>query len=302
MPEISPLPPMGNAGVSLVLLARDNAAQLGPLVDEWIAALKELHRSYEILLVDDGSKDGTADLLATLTERSAAVRVFRHDLPRGDGASLRTALAEARQPLLGYALCDPGYRPAYLARLLADIDKVHLVSGYRTGTPVPRFWRSLGRIWRLGWKVLFSHAPEPLPGWLGWRNHLTRLAARALFGIRNQDVLCPFRLCRRAIFSRIPIQSDGPFVHIEILAKANFLGCYLGEEIPLGDEQHPTPLTPRPGTLGQMFRDGSRVFNTPNFGPVKAVFNLLTVETASGVASGPESTSNVDANERAGLR
>jgi glycosyltransferase involved in cell wall biosynthesis len=275
MPDIPPLPPVGNAGLSLVLLARNDATHLESLVDEWIAELKKLHRSYEILLVDDGSTDGTAAVLTTVSERYNAVHVFRHESPRGDGAALRTALPEARYPLLAYAICDPGYRPEYLARLLKEMDKVHLVSGYRTGTLVPGWLRGLGRIWRLGWKILFSHSSEPLPGWLGWRNHLTWLMAWAFFGIRNADVLCPFRVMRRAILSRIPIQSNGTFVHIEILAKANFLGCYLGEEVPLGSAQHPTPLTPRPGTLREMFRDGSKVFNTPNFGPVDAVFDLL---------------------------
>src|SRR5262249_46653834 len=150
---------------------------------------------------------------------------LRHGERRGDGAALRTALGTARYPLLFYTACDPRYRPADLRRLLKEIDRVHLVSGYRAGRPVPRFWRWVGAVRRGRGRVVLAHAAPPLPGWLGWKRHFGRLLVRMFFGVRNQDVTCPFRLVRRSIFGRIPLQSDGGFVHVEILAKANFLGC-----------------------------------------------------------------------------
>ena len=82
-------------------------------------------------------------------------------------------------------------------------------------------------------RVVFSAAPDPLPGWLGTNGHAARLLARVLFGVRTRDVLCPYRLLRREIFARIPIQSRGPFAHVELLAKANFLGHMMGEELPI---------------------------------------------------------------------
>jgi hypothetical protein len=56
-----------------------------------------------------------------------------------------------------------------------------------------------------------------------------RWLARWLFGVRVRDPECLFTLCRRSIFARIPVQSDGDFAPIEILAKANFLGAWLSE-------------------------------------------------------------------------
>ena len=89
---------------------------------------------------------------------------------------------------------------------------------------------------RVSW-LLFGFADPPLPGWLGWQRHLGQWVARRLFGVPYHDMTCPFRLARRAIFGRIPLQSDGAFAHVEILAKANFIGCLLGEEVPLGERQ-----------------------------------------------------------------
>jgi hypothetical protein len=85
---------------------------------------------------------------------------------------------------------------------------------------------------------------------------------RALFAVRYQDVMCPFRLLRRAVFARLPIQSDGPFAHAEVLAKANFLGCVMGEELPL--DVRPPPYR---GDARQMWRELKQLLRAPDFGP-----------------------------------
>src|SRR5215217_3169192 len=107
MPEPPPLPPIAAEPLSVVLLAHDDAAHLRPVVDGWVAYLAGLGRDYELILVDDGSPDGTGELTADLAGRHPRLRVLRHDGPRGEGAALRTALAAARHPLLVYTLCHP---------------------------------------------------------------------------------------------------------------------------------------------------------------------------------------------------
>jgi hypothetical protein len=187
--------------------------------------------------------------------------VLRHAEHRGQGAALRTALAAAAKPLLFYTTADRQYQPSDLPRLLAEIDKVHIVSGFRLWQPVPTALRWLGRLWRLFLRVLLGLSAEPLPGWLGGREHLYRALCRVVFALRMQDVNCAFRLCRREIFARIPIQSEGDFVHTEILAKANFLGCYMNDEVTIA-------YRPREGAVRErMWQDGKRVFARPDFGP-----------------------------------
>jgi hypothetical protein len=128
--------------------------------------------------------------------------------------------------------------------------------------------RATGLLSRFLCRVILSDAPAPLPGWLGWRGHAATLLARVCFGVRNRDVLCPYRLLRREIFARIPLQSNGPFVHVEILAKANFLGCILSEDAPLGDKDRRVRAEARDGPGEDFFKDFWRVFNHPYFGPV----------------------------------
>jgi glycosyltransferase involved in cell wall biosynthesis len=270
MPAIPPLPPIADKPLSVVLLAHNAAPHVEEIVSGWAAYLDGLEREYELIVVDDGSTDATESLLEGLKGKWPRLQVVRHPASRGEGAALRSGLAVARHPLLFYTLCTPEYRPADLGRLLdrrsgakgeREIDQTHLISGCRAGRRVPWPLRVTGWLWRAFCRVVLSHAPEPLPGWLGWRGHGGRALVRALFAVRYHDVACPFRLARREIFERIPVQSDGRFAHVEILAKANFLGHVLGEELPLD-------VVPAPADdLRQMLSEGWVVMTRPDFGP-----------------------------------
>jgi glycosyltransferase involved in cell wall biosynthesis len=278
MPQLPTLEPISSQPLSVVLLSYQAAGYVKQVLGGWIRFLEGQGRDYELILVDDGSSDATVERARSMAEQYPHLRVLAQEPSRGEGAALRAGLAEARHPLLFYTRCDPVYRPADLERLLArrtefwegleskgmqpEIDHVHIMGGFRGGQPVPLPWRVVGWLWRAFCRLLLAYCPTPLPGWLGWRGHLGWLVVRIVFGLRTRDVFCPFRLMRRSIFARIPIQSDGPFVHVEILAKANFLGCVLAEELPLA-----VPAGPIRGRE-TLWRDGLRVFRKPDFGPV----------------------------------
>ncbi len=274
MPEPPKLPPIASEALSVVLLAHAGGPHLEPVVAAWAAFLDGLGRDCEIILVDDGAGTWTAPLAG----RHPRLRVLVRPEAWGEGAALRAALEIARHPLLFYTLCDPHYQPADLGLLLGrhhegdkpgpEIDQVHLLSGCRAGRRMPWPLRVLGLAWRIACRVVFNYAPQRLPGWLGWRAQAGRVVLRTLLGVRYFDPWCPFRLVRREIFARIPLQSNGPFVHVEIVAKANFLGHVLGEEIPLGPGHHPPASVPRPGAgFRQMFAEFRRLLTRPDFGP-----------------------------------
>jgi hypothetical protein len=274
MPEPPKLPPIASAPLSVILLAPDLAAPVESVVGAWSASLDKRGREYELILVISGS----AERAAGLAERYPRIRVVACEGPGGEGAALRTGLAVAKHPLVFYTLCDPHFKPADLERLFSrrpdpnkpdlEIDQVHLMSGYRAGRAVPLPMRALGFLSRVLCRIVFCHWPERLPGWLGWRAHLGALAARAVFGVRYRDPACPFRLLRREILSRIPLQSDSPLIHVEILAKANFLGHVLGAELPLPAGHHPPVGSARQGgTFRQMAAEFRRLLASPDFGP-----------------------------------
>jgi glycosyltransferase involved in cell wall biosynthesis len=263
--EPSQLPPIATAPISVVLPAQNAASVLDQVAGDWLAYLDGLQRDYEILLIDDGSTDGTGERAEALAASRPRLRVLRHPTRRGAGAALRTGLAAAVHPLACTMSCDPHYQAADLRAMLDIIDHVDLVSGYRPWEPSPGRLRWLGLAYRwLVHKIFGVYAPpKGLPAAVA-----RRLFARALFGVRLSDVTCPFRLYRRSSLERVLIQSDGPFVHIEILAKANFLGRIM-TEVPVAYRAPSRAETAEAQvSLGHLCADARRVLSHPDFGPV----------------------------------
>jgi len=282
MPELPRLPAVASLPLSVVLLARNQASQLEAILTSWVAFLNGLDRDYEVIVVDDGSTDGTSEFIEKGSANNQRVNLLRHPSPRGEGAALRTGLAAAQYPLVFYTLCHPNYQPANLGRFLQkrtnpqkpdlEIDHVHLMSAARGGRLIPLPWRIVGQGWRLFCRILFTQAPARLPGWLGWQRHLGAFLARLFFGVRYHDVGCPFRLLRREILPRLPLQSDGPFAHVELMAKANYLGLVMGEEILLEPGHYPAlDHEMSREERRQLFHEAWRVIRHPEFGSAKMI-------------------------------
>jgi glycosyltransferase involved in cell wall biosynthesis len=242
MPEPAAEPPP----ISVVIPVHNAAAVLDKAVGVWLDALGKLGRDFELIVVDDGSTDGTAE-----TAERLPVRLLRHETRRGFGACVRTALAESRHPLFFYTALDYPYTPADLGKLLERIGReetvndrgfrVLVVNGCRTGRPVPAGWRAVGRVYRAFMRFALGNPVEPVPAWLGFREHLRGWVAWVMFGNPLEDVGSSFKLFERELFDRFPIQSDGDFVHTELIAKATFTTCMM-DEVPL--TPNPAPIPP----------------------------------------------------------
>jgi hypothetical protein len=250
--EPSSVPSTAADQLSVVLLPLEGAADAAHIVRDWLAVLDGLERDYELLVAEDCS-----------SIIDAHVRRIRPDGP-GAGAALRAGLAAAHHPLVCCAPCDRCYPPDWLKRFLERIERVQMVAGSRTGSKVPGPLRLLGWLYRWTLRIAFGVPQDPLPGWLGGRQRCTQMLFRVLFGLRLHDPACPMWLALREVASRFPLQSEGPFVHVELLAKVNFAGCVL-DEAPL-----PWPSASIPELLRPMLPDLRRLFRRPDFGPATA--------------------------------
>lgn len=242
--------------VSVVLPVRNIAGAIEGLVAAWTQSLNAIGRPWELIVVDDGSTDGTAAKAEAAAARTKNTRVLKLDQPAGFGACLRLTLAEAQHPLLATSAADYPYTPADLGGLLARMDletefpdpateqfvlrKPDLVGGCRTGVPVPPFWKNLGRLYRGFCRIALRLPLDPLPGWYGLGEHLRGWAAWAVYGVPLEDPNSAFKVYRMDFLERFPIQSDGDFARIELVAKATFLTCIL-DEIPLSPKIAPVP-------------------------------------------------------------
>lgn len=249
-------------GLTFAVPAFDQEKALAKAVSGWQPVLDGLQRPYEILIVDDGSRDGTraqADLLAAKNPR---LKVLAHPERRGFGAAVRTALDASTHPLFFYTSTDHGWNPNDLPRMLKSLavkdeftgKRVEIVNGHRRGTAMPAGRKRLNWAFRAFVRVVFGYLPEPPKGWLGPAENRYWWKCRLLFGLRVGDINSKFKLFRRTVFDRMVLQSDGEFIHAEILAKANFLGCLM-DEVVLGDRPDPPPTPDVGHEMWTVFRD-----------------------------------------------
>ena len=158
---------------------------------------------WEILVVDDGSRDRTAEICSGLAADLSHLRLLRHEANRGYAQALRTGFEAATMPLVFYTDADNQFDVRELKNLLAAIDDYDIVCGFR----IYRFDPFTRLVLSWGYNLL----------------------VRILFRIRVRDVDCAFKLFRREVFDRIHIESKKFFVDTEILAKASKLGMKMTE-------------------------------------------------------------------------
>jgi hypothetical protein len=257
MSEPTPRAPIATSPLSVILTAQALSTQTAEALDVWRRYLDAKGRPYEILLI----QETRPEVPPTPEEPPPAIRVFPYDRFAGFRDAMNAAIAAAQHPLLVFCPCDKQYQPADLDGLMRVIDEVDLVVGYRTGQKAPEWRLLLDTISMVFCRVVLGVPTEPRVCWLGSRGWGRRWVARWIFGLRVHDPECAFRVARREIFKHLPIQSRGPFVQVEMLAKANHLSCVLAQE--------PVTWTPPRECEGDAItfgEDAWGIFRNPDFG------------------------------------
>ena len=173
--------------------AYNDAASLPPLLARTMPVLRRAASDFEVIVVNDGSTDATAETLAALQRQYApALRVITHQRNGGYGAALRTGFASATKEFVFYTDGDGQYDPAGIQSLLnAVTESTGLVNGYKVDRRDP--WHRVA---------------------IGW---LYNRFARWLFRIRLRDIDCDFRLIRKSVLDEASLLSTGGAICIELV-------------------------------------------------------------------------------------
>ncbi len=192
--------------------AHDEAANIEALVAEGLAELPAMAERFEIVCIDDGSRDGTAAIADRLaSEQPDVVRVIHHPSNRGYGAAVRSGLGAARFPLVCFTDGDRQFRIADLASLLARLE-----AGHPSGAPADVV---------AGFRIRRADAPLRLA-----YARIYRACLRLFFGLAVRDPDCACKLFRREALEGVRVESGGAFLSAELLIKIGAQGGRIVEQ------------------------------------------------------------------------
>ena len=191
-------------GLSIFFPAYNDSGTIASLVITALRTARTLTPDHEVIVVNDGSKDGTADILEELAGLYPQVRVIHHESNRGYGGALRTGFAAATRELVFYTDGDAQYDPAEMAALWRRFDDtVDLVNGYKISRSDPLHRIVIGRVY----------------------HHTVKL----LFGLTVRDVDCDFRMMRRSIFETVRLEKNSGVICLEMMKKITDAGFRIAE-------------------------------------------------------------------------
>jgi glycosyltransferase involved in cell wall biosynthesis len=175
--------------------AYNDAPSIAKLVDKAFEVLRERASDFEVIVVDDGSRDNTGGVLKDLEARYGAMfRIITHAENRGYGAALRSGFAAARKDFVFYTDGDGQYDVGELPKLLDCMaPDVGLVNGFKLERHDPWHRIAIGNVY----------------------NRFARL----IFRIKLRDIDCDFRLIRRTLLDEVKLSSTSGTICVELVRK-----------------------------------------------------------------------------------
>lgn len=219
------------ANLSVFFPAYNEVDNIVLTVTKAVEILKKLNLDWEIIIVDDGSTDGTAKKADELSQKINGVRVI-HQTNGGYGKALRTGFENCRNLQIVYTDADGQFDFSEVSKFLEAAKEADLVIGFRIKRQDPLF------------RLLFAK---------GWA-----LALRIFFGLNLKDVDCGFKLIKKEALEKIlPLESTrGGMINAELAIKAQKRGFKIAQ---VGVNHHPriagSPTGARVGVIVKSFWD-----------------------------------------------
>lgn len=177
-------------------------------VNKAIPILNKISEKWEIILINDGSKDNTAQVLDKIKSKYPKnVSIVTHNPNRGYGAAFKSGVYNSKYDWIAFTDADGQFDFSEISKLIKKQQKTNadLVIGYYLGRKVP-FYRI-------------------------WGSTLWQIAVFVLFGLKVRDIDCGFKLFRKKVVDTIPkLEAErGPFISSEFLIKSKKAGFKIVE-------------------------------------------------------------------------
>jgi len=192
--------------ISVIFPAYNEAENIKRTVDQAVHFLETVFSDWEVIIVDDGSRDGMSEITDRLAEQDHRLKIVHHPVNKGYGAALKSGIQSASKNLIFFCDSDLQFHINELMLLLMWIEQYDVVIGYRSDRRDP-LHRKLNAF---GWKML----------------------VRLLLGLKIKDIDCAFKLFRAEVFREIKIDAVGAMVNTDILVQTVRLGFKI-KEVPV---------------------------------------------------------------------
>lgn len=192
------------SSISVFFPCYNDKGTIATLVIEARSVLEKITHDFEIIVIDDGSTDGSRDLLLELQRTVPELRLVMHEQNRGYGGALQSGFKAATKDLVFYTDGDGQYDVKELPRLLEKLtDDVDVVNGFKIKRSDPLHRIIIGYIYQ---KVM-----------------------QFVFWLPVKDPDCDFRLLRRKVFDNVSLKSTTGTICIELLKRIDQAGFKFAE-------------------------------------------------------------------------
>jgi glycosyltransferase involved in cell wall biosynthesis len=185
--------------LSVVLPAYNEEQAIASTISEILGVLQNWIKDFEVIVVNDGSTDSTASIVAAIAENDPHVRLISHAINQGYGGALVSGFAAACKELTFFMDSDGQFDIRDLSQFFPFIDEYDAVIGYRIHRQDS--WVRKLNAW--GWKCL----------------------VRLVLGVHARDIDCAFKLLRTEFLHAHPLETRGAMINAELLFKVKQAGC-----------------------------------------------------------------------------
>ncbi len=197
MAPVTPNPQVSS--VSAFFPCYNDAQSIGDMVRNVDAALATRVANYEIIVVNDGSKDESLDVLTALTTEVSALRIVNHEVNRGYGGALQSGFKAATKQWVFYTDGDAQYDSGEITRCIdAVTPTTDIVQGMKIGRGDPLHRKVIGRVY----------------------HHVVK----RLFSLHVRDTDCDFRLIRNSLMQNITLTATSGVICVEMMRKLEQAG------------------------------------------------------------------------------
>ncbi len=189
--------------ISAFFPAYNEEKNIGECVKQTVKVLSEITDKYEVIVIDDGSKDSTSEIVETFVKQNEHVKLIKHPQNRGYGDALKTGLQAVRYDYIFFTDSDLQFDLNELKTFAEYIPKYDVVIGYRKNRRDPKIRLLNAKLWNIA-------------NWV-------------MFGLKVKDIDCAFKLFKKDLMDKITLTTGGAMTSAEMLLKFNDLGAKIKE-------------------------------------------------------------------------